>query len=126
MSLLSHDILVLEDDMTLGQLLCDMIRIYRIGQPQLSLSEVDSCQMLEGQSFDLCLFAIKLRGKACDDAVAAANARGIPVLLMSDGEDRDALSVYPDHGLLVQKPASEQDIRMAVSQLLQREPARQA
>lgn len=125
MSLGDHDILVLDEDRVAGQLICDMIRLYRIGMPQLSLSEVDSCQMLDSQSFDLCLFDVSLRGHVCDRAVAAANAKSVPVVLLSDGEDFTRLSTQPTQGLVVQKPATEEDIRQAVAHFLQREPARQ-
>ena len=123
MSLGDHEILVLAEDIHLGQLLCDMIRMYRLGLPQLSMSEADACQILEGQGFDMCILEVTLRGRACDRAVAAANARGIPVLLLSDGGDLGELSVRPRRGLVVDKPANEEDIRFSVSELLRKEPA---
>ncbi|PRZ47523.1 hypothetical protein [Tritonibacter scottomollicae] len=118
------DILVLEGDNLLGQLMCDMIRMYRIGAPQLSSSEVDACQMMKNHPFDLCIFDINLRGQLCDQAVAEANARAIPVLLLADGDEADQLSTRPARGLVVRKPASEEDIRGAAAQLLQSEPVR--
>ena len=118
------DILVLEDDNLLGQLMCDMIRMYRIGAPQLSTSELDACQMMENHHFDMCILDINLRGRLCDRAVAVANARAIPVLVMADGDDAEQLSTRPAREVVVRKPASEEDIRNAVSQLLRYEPVR--
>lgn len=101
----------------LGQLICDVISMYRLGQPQLSLSEVDGCQMLAARAFDLGVFDISLRGQACDAAVAAANALSVPLLLLSDGDDTFPLTVTPERGLVVRKPVSEDDLRFAILQL---------
>jgi len=112
------NILVLEEDIILGQLLCDMIRMYRIGVPQLSMSEVDACQMMEAQDYDICLLGVHLRGRACNAAVDTANARNMPVLLLANGSGSKGLTSRPDHGLVVQKPASEEELRHAISVLL--------
>jgi len=124
MALADRDILVLEDDILLGQLLCNMIRMYRIGLPHLSLSEVDACQMMRERDFHICFLGLRLRTGVCERAVALANAKRIPTLLMADAEGLEPLSIQPQRGLVVQKPASEEMIRDAAAALLMQEAVR--
>lgn len=112
------DILVLEDDITLGQLLCNMIRMYRLGDPYLSLSEVDACQMLRERDFKLCFLGLRLRSGVCKRAVAEADARMVPTLLMVDSEGLQELVPPPRRGLVLQMPAREEVIRAAAVTLL--------
>ncbi|OIQ32950.1 MAG: hypothetical protein BM562_03580 [Alphaproteobacteria bacterium MedPE-SWcel] len=119
------EILVLEDEVRLGQLLCNMIQLHRIGTPHLSTSEIDACQMMEIQRFDLCIFDLSVRGKICHRAVDAANAKSIPTLLLSENNDDSELNLRPARGLRVQKPATEEDIHRAVMELLPPEGGRQ-
>ncbi|WP_255731413.1 hypothetical protein [Phaeobacter sp. B1627] len=108
----------MEDDALLGQLLCNMILMNRIGTPQLATSEIDACQMLQSQRFDLCVVDLTVRGKDCHRAVAAANAKSIPILLLTERENVAELQSRPVRGRIVQKPASEEDIQLALLDLL--------
>ena len=119
-----REILVLEDDILLGQLLCDMIRMHRIGSPHLSTSEVDACQMMGSHKFDLCIVDASLRGEVCHRAVAMANQNALPMLLLTDGNDASELNLAPTECRIVRKPASEEDIRLAAVELLGNEAVR--
>ncbi|MCG7624300.1 hypothetical protein MHM97_13100 [Epibacterium sp. Ofav1-8] len=113
------NVLVLEEDVMLGQVLCDMLRLHRVGSLQLATSEVDACQMMQAQSFDICILAAHMRGLPSAEAVAMANAQRLPVLLLTNGIEDTSGAVQPDHGIAVQKPAHEEDIRRALAELMQ-------
>ncbi|NIZ13961.1 hypothetical protein [Phaeobacter sp. HF9A] len=123
MRLQDQKVLVLVDDIHLGHLLCDVIGMYRIGHPELSMSELDACQMMESQQYDICILDSRLRGQSCDQAVTIANAKSIPVVMLTDTDGAPELQVRPLRGRMVQKPAGEEDIRSALEELLGTEPA---
>lgn len=113
------NVLVLEEDVMLGQVLCDMLRLHRIGSLQLATSEVDACQMMQAQRFDTCILAAHIRGLPSAKAVAMANAQRLPVLLLTNGIDVASSAELPERGIAVQKPAHEEDIRRALAELTQ-------
>lgn len=113
-------ILVLDDDFTLADALARAVEQRGLGAAEAVCGEEEACQLLEEGGIDLALFDVLLGARPCDQAVAAANRAGVPVVLVSGGQTAHRLEMLPKTHVFLTKPVNLEELDAAVAQLVKR------
>ena len=97
-------ILLVEDDVALGQLTADALDVIGFGLVEHVLDAESALTAMEDDAFDICILDIRLQHATSDDVVEAANRRELPVILTSGIDDLDRLGVRPNRSQFLRKP----------------------
>ena len=115
-------ILLLEDDLSLGQLTAETIDRAGNYMTEHAATTEAALDALNHESFDLCVLDLNLQNGNCSTVISEANRRDLPVILTSGNDDFEMLTVAPTRSLFLQKPVQFEKWLTAIRDLT-REPA---
>ena len=115
-------ILLLEDDLSLGQLTMETLDCSGNFETEHVVDADTAIDVLVALPFDLCVLDVNLRNGTCATVVAEANRQGLPVILTSGHHETGSLAEKPRRSMFLQKPVPFSRWGAAVEEMIQ-EPA---
>ena len=110
-------ILLLEDSLELGALTIDVLRQAGFDDVRHVVNNEDAIAALEDQTFDVCIFDLRLKNATCEAAAETAFDQDVPVILTS-GSTLD-MPEMSKPCLFLEKPAVQDDLTGAIAKVLE-------
>ena len=111
-------ILLVEDDIALGQLTADALDVIGFDSVEHVLDVESALTAMADDAFDICILDIRLQSGTCTAVVEAANERDLPVILTSGMNDSDQLGVQPTRSQFLRKPVPMEQWSTAIRDLV--------
>ena len=111
-------ILLVEDDMALGQLTADTLDVIGFERVEHVLDAESALSALQRDAYDVCILDIRLETGNSSAVVEAANQIDVPIILTSGLDDTDELGVRPARSQFLRKPVAFEQWSVAIQDLV--------